>query len=444
MTDSRPVFERPRFGLHWNRLYRNMSYVRSALWLVPLAAVVLALLTVRLLGLLDRWFAWDLVALSVIGAEAMFQTVITLTLSFTVFTFGSLLVALQIASAQLTPRIIATTLLRDRVIKNTVGLNVFTLVLAIGALNRTEGSVLDLVTLVVALLGIACLVSFLFLIDYAARLLRPVRIVALVCDQGLEVIEAVYPQMETDPPAAAFIDVDASQLGQPARVVAHDGQSQIVLAVDLASLVEEARRCDGVIEFVPQVGDFLAQDEPLFHLYRGAVACDDAILREAVALGAERTMEQDPTFSFRILADVALKALSPAINDPTTAVLAIDQIHRLLRVAGKRQLHDQGVRDHDGRARVVFRQPDWEDFVHISCSEIRACGANNLQIVRRLRAMLQNLIRSLPPHRHAALRQQIDLLDRTLPGLYPLAEDLALARIPDPQGLGGTTNRPQG
>jgi len=137
--------------------------------------------------------------------------------------------------------------------------------------------------------------------------------------------------------------------------------------------------------------------------------------------------------------DVALKALSPAINDPTTAVLAMDQVHRLLRFVGKRRLHGQAVHDADGRVRVIFRTPDWDDFVNISFSEIRACGANSLQIVRRMRAMLENLIRTLPASRHAALRRQIDLLDRTLPGMYPLAEDLALARVPDSQGLGSAS-----
>jgi len=150
-------------------------------------------------------------------------------------------------------------------------------------------------------------------------------------------------------------------------------------------------------------------------------------------------MEQDPLFSFRILVDIALKALSPAINDPTTAILAMDQIHRLLRVVGKRRLHGAGVRDPAGRVRVIFRTPNWGDFVNISCSEIRACGANNVQVARRSRAMLENLIRTLPQQRHAALRQQLDLLDRTLPEFYRLEEDLALARIPDPQGLGGAS-----
>ena len=82
---------------------------------------------------------------------------------------------------------------------------------------------------------------------------------------------------------------------------------------------------------IPSVGDFVGKDEPLFALYGGAAAIDDDKLRDAVLFGAERTMEQDPAFSFRIVVDIALKALSPAINDPTTAVLAIDQLHRLLR-----------------------------------------------------------------------------------------------------------------
>ena len=152
-------------------------------------------------------------------------------------------------------------------------------------------------------------------------------------------------------------------------------------------------------------------------------------------------MEQDPMFSFRILVDIALKALSPAINDPTTAVLAIDQIHRLLRQVGQRRLHDDTIHDAAGQRRVILRTPNWTDFVHISCCEIRACGANNLQIARRMRAMLENLIRSLPESRRTALRAQLDLLDRTLPEYFKLPEDLALARVPDSQGLGGASGR---
>ena len=100
-----------------------------------------------------------------------------------------------------------------------------------------------------------------------------------------------------------------------------------------------------MVEVVPQVGDFVAADVPLFGLYGGAAAIGDANLRVTVAMGPERTLEQDPMFAFRILVDIALKALSAAINDPTTAVLAIDQIHRLLRFLGKHQLRGEVICD---------------------------------------------------------------------------------------------------
>jgi uncharacterized membrane protein len=224
--------------------------------------------------------------------------------------------------------------------------------------------------------------------------------------------------------------------------VLREGTSQIVLALDVEALIAEARRLGGVIEFVPQVGDFVATDEPLYRLYGGAAAIDDHVLREATAFGPERTMEQDPMFAFRILVDIALKALSPAINDPTTAVLAIDQIHRLLRYVGLRRLHDEDVCDAEGQVRVVFRTPNWQDYVNIACTEIRACGANSVQIVRRQRAMLENLLRTLPAARHAALLQQLDILDRALPDFYKAPEELALARVPDSQGLGGASMSP--
>ncbi len=425
----------------WSWLYRSVSYLRSALWVAPILAVIVGMVAFHLLHFVEGWVTWDVMGLGVDGARAMFQTIITLTLSFIVFTFGSLLVAIQVASGQLTPRIIATTLLSDRVIKYQVGLVVFTMIFAIAGLNRTEETVNQLTTLLGGLLGMASLASFLFMIDYTARLLRPVRIVALVCDQGIDVVEAVYPKGGVEDPGAVLVSGRRS-LGEPARVVIHAGRAQIVLAVRIDMLVSQAARAGGIIEFVPQVGDFVAADEPLFRLYGGAADLDDAALREAVAFGPERTMEQDPMFSFRILVDIALKALSPAINDPTTAVLAMDQIHRLLRIVGKRRLHDDTVHDASGRPRLILRTPNWADFVHIACNEIRACGASSVQIARRMRAMLENLERTLPEQRHAVLRQELDLLDRTLVSHYALPEDLALARIPDSQGMGGASGSP--
>ena len=204
-------------------------------------------------------------------------------------------------------------------------------------------------------------------------------------------------------------------------------------------MVREARRTDGVIELVPRVGDFVASGQPLLVLYGAAAAIDDRVLRASVAFGPERTMEQDPLFSFRIVVDIALKALSPAINDPTTAVLALDQIHRLLRTVGQRQLRGETIADELERLRLIFRTPNWEDFVCVACTEIRSYGAGNVQIARRLRAMFDDLTASLPAYRRHALDQESRGLTRMIESLYAVPDDAALARLPDLQGLGGSS-----
>ena len=422
--------------LTWGRLYRATSYLKSALWTVPLVAIVLEMALVPWLRALDAWLHWRLSGLAPAGATALYQTVITMTLSFLVFTFGSLLVAIQVAGGQLTPRIIATTLLRNNVVRYSVGLFVFTLVFAVQALNRQEASVAELVSLVTAVLGVACIADFLFLIDYAARLLRPVAVVAHIGNEGVAMIKSVYPDPATALPLESVALPGQPQM--PSREVEHRGTSEIVLAVDLSTLAALAQRHDGMIEFVPQVGDFVAAGEPLFVLHGGAMAIDDRVVQSSVAFGPERTLEQDPMFAFRIIVDIALKALSPAINDPTTAVLALDQVHRLLRLVGQRKLRGEVIVDESGRPRVIFRTPNWEHYVQVACSEIRACGAGNLQVARRMRAMLENLRKTLPAHRKPALDTELDLLDWAIQTHFTRAEELALARIPDSQGLGGS------
>lgn len=454
--------------MSWRHRYSIRSYIRSALWIVPVLAVITEIIIKRLSEQFGSWMVnqgvYDLktgfFAVNAAEAHAILDRIFTLNLSCLVFTFGSLLVAIQVASGQYTPRIIATTLLCDNVIRWIVGLFVFTLLWA----NRTmvligqSGNVPQMQIFLAVLFALASLIAFIILIDYCAKLLRPVSLVRRVAEQGITVIQSVYPNptqgiaaetlstrkrswtwLARRAPEEITYSVPAIKRGAPDRVILHRGKSAIVLAVNWRGLIREAQRAGCVIEFAVQVGDFLSVDEPIFYIHGNAEAVNDQRLFDLVALGSERTMEQDPMFSFRIEVDIALKALSAAINDPTTAVLAIDQLHRLLRMVGKRSLRDQGITDHTGQPRVVLRTPNWEDFVHISFREIRHCGAGNLQIERRLRAMIENLTRTLPEHRHPALLVELDLLNRTITQQHCFDEDIALAMIPDSQGLGGAS-----
>ncbi len=421
----------------WSYRYRAASYLRSSLWIIPIGAIVLEQVFAAIIHALDSRLGWAGAGFGVEGARAVANAVVTLALSFIVFTFGSLLVAIQVASGQYTPRIIATTLLRNNVIRYTVGLFVFALLFAIKALNSMDSVVPQLVTFVTGVLGFIFLASFLFLIYYASRLLRPVSLVKCVGEQGLAVMESVYSEKLTAAPSAAVVVQDP---GPVERTILHRDTSSIILAVDVQRLMSEAEKANGVIELAPQVGDFVGANEPLFLLRGGAASIDEHTLRSCIIFGSERTMEQDPLFAFRILVDIAIKALSAAINDPTTAVLAIDQLQRLLRCAGTRNLRTDFLHTRAGTLRVIIRAPDWDDFVHLAFAEIRFYGASNIQIARRLRAMIVNLANTLSAERHPALRQELALLDRMLEKLYVLPEDLALARIPDSQGLGGSTD----
>jgi uncharacterized membrane protein len=420
--------------MNWNQLYGIRSYLKSSLWVVPFIAIPVEFAVAWMLRAVNAWLGWNFLGFSATGSQAMLGALITATMGFVVFTFASLLLAIQVASGQLTPRIIATTLLQDKVVSYAAALFVFTFLFSVSAVGRIDPKVDQLAVFVAACLGVACVATVLFLIDYAAKLLRPITILARVGRRGIDVIQSVYPEMNDglDPKEAWRDSIDP-----PVRTILHQGASQIVLAVNVAALMTLAGRSNGVIEFVPQVGDFVAVDEPLFNLRGGAASLDDQALRANVAFGPERTMEQDPTFAFRIVVDLALKALSPAINDPTTAVLAIDQLHRLLRVVGMRRLRTDGILDKSGRLRVIVPTPNWADFVHLAFAEIRYCGSNNVQIVRRMRAMIENLTQTLPRHRHPVLQQQLAALDREMEKHFDMAEDLMLARIPDSQGLGG-------
>jgi uncharacterized membrane protein len=423
----------------WSRRYAVISYLQSAIWTVPVFALLLEQATFRIAHVHQVDFGGiPGFILDRAGSLAETDYIIASAIAFTVFTFSSLIVAIQVASGQLTPRIIATTLLRDKAIRRSVALFIYTLLLAVHVKTRID-EVPRSVTSLLGILGLLSVIVFMFLIDYAARMLRPVSIVWHVAQQGLKVIDEVYPN-ETRAPSAPPRVVE--KLGAPELTVLHGGSSAIVIAVNLPALLIAARKADAIIEVVPRVGDFVARDDPLFRLHgRGAATLDPRLLHAQVALGRERTIEQDSTFAFRVIVDIALKALSAAINDPTTATLAIDQLQRLLRAVGKRDLRDDRILDDAGRLRVVSRTPNWDDFVQLTFCEIRQCGAGNIQVVRRLRAMIDNVLQNLPEQRWAAVREQSDLLDRAAERAFAFPEDLALARVADSQGLGGAAEQ---
>jgi len=265
--------------------------------------------------------------------------------------------------------------------------------------------------------------------------LRPGSLLLLVADRGQRVIDQVYPlRYEPQHPEQT---TNAELPGAPTHVIEYQGRSGVVMAFSIAGLVRVARDADAIVELVPQVGDSITTGDPLFRTFGGKPIAMNK-LRGCIAVGTERTMEQDPRFAFRILVDIANKALSPAINDPTTAVLVLDQIDHLLLALGRRRLDEGVARDADGKQRLVYGTPDWPDYVTMAVSEIRQYGEGSLQVSRRLKAMLEHLIAIMPDARLPALQEELTMLASAVQRKFPDAKDRSRAGVADCQGVGGS------
>jgi uncharacterized membrane protein len=421
----------------WIQRYKLRNYVRNSIWLLSLLGMVAGMVSVHCLRRIEDLGGWQS-SFDPDAARALFGTLAGAMFTFIVFLASILLLVLQLAGAQLTPRIVSV-VFRDRVTRFALTLFAFTFTFTLVVLLRIHTKVPMLTAYVSAYLCLLSLVVFLYLIDHVGKSLRPSGALAAVARLGHDVIQSVYPrrfsrQPDTLPPA---LQVPA---GEPTSTIPNP-KDGVLLAFDHEGLVALAQEADCVVGLVPQVGDFVAAESPLFRIYGGKGGPSASALCQSVALGQERTMEQDPAFAFRILVDIASKGLSPAINDPTTAVLAIDQLHHLLRSVGGRHLDEGLAHDRSGALRLVYRTPDWEDFVYLAVTEIRHFGGTSIQVARRLRAMLENLAAVLPPERTALLRGELTLLHRSAGRSFPEPEDQALADVSDFQGVGGKHSR---
>jgi len=426
--------------MSWALRKHLLSFFRSSLWVVPAFSTLAAFLSVPLLRLLDRVVEFHFFGYSPDGARAMASIVSAAMLSFVVMFFSVLLLTVQIASSSLSPRIISRPF-RSRTLKASLGLFVFTLVYSMAVVARgTQGDLGQLVTAMVVVLTVVSICDFLFVVEHVSKQLRPATVMADLAEDGLRVISAVYPRMadEQDDYEAG---TDEDVLDLTPRVVPYEGTSGVVQALDVIGLTHIAilNRC--TIEVVPQVGDFVTGGDEVFRIYREETSISAKELFGHLALERERTLEQDPAFAFRIIVDIASKALSPAINDPTTAVLALDQIHILLREVGRRRLDTGMVRDADDKLRLVYRTPNWEDFVALAVTEIRQFGGNSTQIARRMRAILEDLIPLLSVRRGSVLQKELNLLKSTVDHGFAIPQDRVRAESPDSQGLGGTSKR---
>jgi uncharacterized membrane protein len=422
-----------RWNMTWLQRYRFRHYLRNSIWVYPVLALLAGLVLARVLIRMELDSGW-VGTMDPDSVRAVLGTLAGSIFTFIVFICSSLLLVVQLASAQLTPRMIGV-LFENRVTKLTLAMFVFVFSFSLSVLVRIEHFAPPISANIAGWSAAACICLFIYLIDHIGKLLRPSGALRYVALRGHKVIESVYPRRLEN--AKSTSAVAATLTGKPPTHTVGSPQDGVILAFDIKGIVALAVQHAGIVELVPQVGNYVAPGDPLFRIHDAADFPVEKLLNY-IAIGMERTMEQDPAFALRVIVDIASKGLSPAINDPTTAVLAIDRIQHLLRHLGRRQLDDEKVRDQAGNIRLLYRTPNWEDFVALGVTEIRQYGGSSIQITRRLRGMLENLIKTLPEERSAALRQELKVLQKSAERFFTEPEDRAMADVSDSLGVGGT------
>ena len=347
--------------------------LRASLWFWPscasLAAVLLTLLLMQVRPGDDvAWAQW-IWPTGVDAASSLLQTVATSVMTAATVTFSLTVVALQLASQQFSPRLLRE-FARDALTQTVLGVLLGTFLVSITGLHGMDANrpVPVLVVGLVYALGIASGIVLLLFIGHIARSLRVDTMMRTAHQDCLAVLRDTYPASETG---------EVQEFDQPAGgTLVPGGRSGIIQRIDRQPLMKVLKDRRLAMRIMVQPGDHVTVGSPVARVWAddgGAVPLSavQKSLAEALDIGYERTPEQDAALGLRQLTDIAVKAISPSINDPITAAHATGYCADLLVDLQRRRLGPEAHRDENGVLRLVTTGRDYRYFLDLVCGPIR-------------------------------------------------------------------------
>lgn len=324
--------------------------------------------------------------------------------------FSLLFLVVQWAFGSLSPRL---NLFRDdpivwRTFGFAVGVFVYSVTATLAIGDRQKVSVIVPAAEVAAVLVAVALIRTLQVKAFESIQLAPT--LAAIAGEGRSIIDDLYrgPYMPGGRPAVSLPPLR--------RTVAWSRRQATLQQLDLRRLLRGAG--SAVIVLRAGIGDTLQEGGLVADLHGGDVA-DEAVLGGLVT-GPERTFRQDPLFAFRLLADIGLRALSPAVNDPATAVQVLDTIESLLGPLVSRDLDVAEVCDSSGAVRVVLSFPSWDDYLRTALDDLIESGARSPMVLLRVRALLTSLLSAAPPQRRSSIAWRLEHAEGLAAGNFPL------------------------
>ena len=375
--------------------------VRTGFWAVPsvcvVGAAVLALGLVRLDRARSTQVAYAFGA-GPDGAREVLSAITTAMITFTGLVFSITIVVLQLASSQFSPRVLRT-FLRDRQTQASLGVFVATFVYAVLVLRTVDSAdeerfvpaIATTVAVALLLLSVGVFVAY---IHHVATSIQVSSIIQAISTETRHTLDRRFPAGTAQPADPRPLPDAPVTAAVPAR------RSGVVVSVDESRLVALAAEADVVLHCCVRLGQFVPEGAPLLHVTGDAARLDGRSVGAAVRQGKDRSLEQDVAFGLRQLVDIAARALSPGINDPTTAVQSLDALHDLLRRLATRSTRAHVHTDDRGAVRLVLLPERLDQLLCLALDEICQYGRESGQVRRRLDDLLRDLLAvALPEHR---------------------------------------------
>jgi uncharacterized membrane protein len=430
-----------------NKFKQLWSTLRSSFWFMPslivLVSIVFAIVLIETdSAWSDRWLAqWPrLFGAGAQGARDMMSTIAGSMMTVVGVTFSMILVVLALASSQYTSRILRN-FMRSRVTQIVLGIfaGIFTYSLIVLRTIRggDEGAfVPNLAVFFGFVLALGGVGTLMFFIHHIASSIQASSIIASVAQETIATIDRLFPEKLGQGPGEDDDDQKLHPLavrnwrGVPAK------ENGYIQSVNNAGLLHLARDRKTILRMEHGIGDFVVRNTTLASLSLEETPDEETIsaLQATFSISRHRTVEQDTAFGIRQIVDVALKALSPGINDTTTAVMCVDYLTAILARLAPRQIPSL-YRYEEGELRVIAKGPSFESLLAESFDQIRSNAKGDVAIMLRMLGAIQTLTSlTARPQRRLALREQVqwiaELAERTLESTHDRARiDTRLAHV---------------
>lgn len=389
---------------------------------------------------IDDWLAIDLPLFAFEtndSARSLLETVGTVTVAVAGLAFSVTIVAFTLTASQLSPRVLRT-FRSDRLSQITLacflGTFIYCLVLLVRLDSSDEVAAPNLAMTLAILLAFASFALFAGFISHIVELLQPSAIIAGIADDASSVLRDRFPAGVGGPPedpAAAQVHADA-RMARPGHAI-RAGSGGYVGMIRGGDLIRAAQCHDAFVVLRVALGDYVLPGDVLADVW-----CDDGdgreavteIVRRAIGLERQRSPSQDIAFPVRQLADIALKGLSPGINDPTTAENAMGALSSILvEFVAEDAPHAMRV-DEDGTPRLLTVIPDLDDLVRLGFEQVRVFAAPYPVVAVRMLELLARIRRaaSATGVSHAEVERQASLLARGPDGDVPTSADAEIVR----------------